>query len=451
MKNNTQQLVEKVTVCSQDNLSEDIVAFVQQMTPSEVARLIESLPNNYRQSVWEKVPVKDKAEVLIDVHREIRRSLIKVTDEKDLVASLSEMQMDELADIDEDLPISILTAMVEAMDVQRRQRYDTVKIYPDNTAGGLMDADATAVRSDVSLKAVLRYLRQLRIKEKELPEHLDSLVIVDRQNKVLGTLALSDLVSCDINKTTADVMQTDKPTITPLTPAKEVAQLFIDRELLSAPVVAKDGVLLGRITVDDIVELMRDEAEKEILSKAGLNANADMFAPIIKSSMTRAIWLGINLATAFMAAWVIGLFEGSIEQIVALAVLMPVVASMGGVTGTQTLTLVTRGMALGQIGKSNLNHLVWHEVGTAGINGVIWALVVYGISVLWYGDWALGVIFGGALLIVILTGTLSGVFIPIILKKLGIDPALAGGVVLTTITDAVGFFVFLGLATAVLL
>ncbi|MGX5173911.1 magnesium transporter [Aliikangiella sp. IMCC44653] len=457
MPKNHQHIVEMIAELNSESgrdnhtLLAKVAAHTSELSPPEVARLIESLPKTNRAVVWQQIDVKDKAEVLLDLHKETRRSIIKNTDEEEIIASLSEMQMDELADIDDDLPISILTAMVEAMDAQRRQRYDTVKIYPDDTAGGLMDADATAVRSDVSLKAVLRYMRFLRNKEGSLPEHLDSLVIVDRKNKVLGTLPLSALVSHDTSMTTADVMQTDKPSITPLTPSKEVAQLFIDRELLSAPVVDKEGVLLGRITVDDIVELMRDESEKEILSKAGLDANSDMFSPVIKASMTRAIWLGINLVTAFLAAWVIGLFEASIEQVVALAVLMPVVASMGGVTGTQTLTLVTRGIALGQVGKSNLRPLMWHEIGTAGINGIIWAAVVYAISVLWYGDWVLGLIFGGALLIVILTGTLSGVFIPLILKRMGIDPALAGGVVLTTITDAVGFFVFLGLATAILI
>lgn len=391
-----------------------------------------------------------KGEVLLELQGELRRSLIKQTDEQELIACLSVMQMDEIADLDDDLPMSVVSAMVKAMDVHRRERYEQVKLYPDDVAGGLMDVDATAVRGDVSFNAVFRYLRRLRQREGSLPEHLDSLMVIDRHNRFMGTLPLSHIVSYDFSTTVSDVMICDVVGITPLTSALEVARIFEDQDLLSAPVIDDKGYLLGRITVDDVINVMRDQADREILGRAGLDQHEDMFAPVINSSIRRAVWLGINLLTAFLAAWVIGLFEGSIEKMVALAVLMPVVASMGGVAGSQTLTLVTRGMALDQIGRRNIWKLAAHELTIGGFNGIFWAGVVAAIAYYWFNDLMLGMVFGAAMLIVIFTGALAGTFIPLILKWMGIDPALAGGVVLTTATDAIGFFAFLGLATVML-
>jgi magnesium transporter len=310
-----------------------------------------------------------------------------------------------------------------------------------------MDADATAIRADVSLKAVHRYLCQQRRKTGALPEHLDSLVVVDRNNRVQGSLFLSDLVSLDNKLLVSEVMSSTEPLVDSLTPASQVAQLFEDRDLISATVVDADNRLLGRITVDDIIDVLRDEADREIYSKAGLSKDSDMFAPVITSALKRAIWLGTNLITAFIAAGVIGLFESSIEQLVALAVLMPVVASMGGITGSQTLTLVTRGIALQQVGYANIVQLTRHELKVSALNGLFWSLVVFLVANFWYQDWQLGVVFAVALFVVSLAGTFSGAVIPLLLKKLGVDPAIAGGVVLTTITDAVGFFIFLGAAS----
>jgi len=360
------------------------------------------------------------------------------------------MQMDEIADLDDDLPMSVVDAMVKTMDIHLRERYEQVRLYPDDVAGGLMDVDATAVRGDVSLKAALRYLRRLRQREGSLPEHLDSLMIIDRHNHLMGTLPLSDLVSYDISTTVSEVMTRNIVGITPLTSAHEVARIFEDQDLLSSPVIDDKGHLVGRITVDDVINVMRDQADREILRRAGLDQHEYMFAPVINSSVRRALWLGINLLTAFLAAWVIGLFEGSIEKMVALAVLMPVVASMGGVAGSQTLTLVTRGIALDQIGRRNIWKLAMHELTIGGFNGIFWAGVVATIAYFWFNDLMLGMVFGAAMLIVIFTGALVGTFIPLILKRMGIDPALAGGVVLTTATDAIGFFAFLGLATVML-
>ncbi len=421
------------------------------LSPAEIARLMESLPQGLRPELWGKVATDQKAEVLLELHGDLRRSLIKQTDEDELIASLATVQMDELADLDEDLPMPVVNAMVTAMDAQRRQRYNTVKDYPDDTAGGLMDADAVAVRADVTLKAVLRFLRRIRNREGELPEHTDSLIVVDRDNRYLGLLPLSELVSLELHTSVADAMVDDISGITPLTAGKDVARLFQDRDLLSAPVVDENGRLLGRITVDDMIDVLRDEADREILGRAGLDKHEDMFAPVISSSVKRAFWLGINLATAFAAAGVIGLFEASIEKVVALAILMPVVASMGGVAGSQTLTLVTRGIALNQVGSSNVWNLLGREIGISLLNGFFWAVVVAMIAIYWFGDSGLGITFGAAMAISILTGAIAGTLIPLSMMRMGIDPALAGGVALTTATDVVGFFSFLGLATLLIL
>lgn len=425
----------------------DMTSLIDDLSPSEVARLIESLPAKFRLSLWFKLPSSHKGEVLLDLHRDIRRRLIQKTPDEHLIDCLTSIQIDELADIDADLPKSVIGSMVGAMDNQRLQRYNLLKDFPDDSAGGLMDTDAIGVRADVSLKAVHRYLCQLRTKNGALPEHFDSLVVVDRNNHVKGSLMLSDLVSLNNSILVSEVMDSTAPLITSLTPAKEVAQLFEDRDLVSAIVVDDENRMLGRITVDDIFDVLRDETENELYSKAGLSKDSDMFAPVIKSALKRAVWLGTNLITAFVAAGVIGLFSDSIEQLVALAVLMPVVASMGGITGSQTLTLMTRGIALQQVGADNIGPLTRHELKISALNGILWSFVVFLIAFLWYDDWQLGLVFAVALFAVSLSGTFSGAVIPLILKRMGVDPAIAGGVVLTTITDAIGFFIFLGAAS----
>ncbi len=417
----------------------------------ELARLLEYFPAKYRLELWQDIPTGLKGEVLLEIHREIRQQLIGVTDEIELLESLSVLQMDELADIDADLPLPIINAMILAMDTQRKERYELIAQYPDDTAGGLMDFDATAVREDVSLKVVYRYICKLRNKNGRLPEQLDHLVVIDRQNYVQGVLYLSDLVSLDNDLTVKEVMKTNIPLICVSQKADEVAKTFEDLDLISAPVVNDRSQLIGRITIDDVIDFVRNKADGTVLAQAGLSKDIDIFSPVIKASATRALWLGINLSTAFFAAWVIGLFEASIEQIVALAVLMPVVASMGGIAGGQTLTIVTRGLAIDQINKENIIPLVFHELKISLLNGLLWSLVVFFVSFIWYGNVNLGIVFAFALLTVSLVGTFSGALIPVILNRQGIDPAIAGGVILTTITDSVGFFVFLGTASMILL
>jgi len=434
-----------------DGSPQEVINLLDAMHPSAIANALETLPRDLRPDLWQLVATPSKGEVLLETHGEVRQQLITITDEQVLLAALAILEIDELADLDADLPVPVVNAMVEAMDTERRQRYETVRFYPDDTAGGLMDVDAAAVRMDVSLKAVLRYLRKLRKQRGSLPEHLDSLMVVDRNNQYLGILRLSDVVSLGAKTTVSETMTAGIPPIPVLTPAAKVARLFEDQDLISAPVVSQTGRLLGRITIDDVVDVMRDEAEQEIMSRAGLSKATDMFAPIIPSAGRRAIWLGVNLINAFIAAWVIGLFEDSIDKIVTLAILMPVVASMGGVAGSQTLTLVTRGLALEQIRQSNAWRLLLRELALGLLNGFLWALVVAIIAFFWFNSAQLGIVFGVALAINLLTGALAGTLIPLILQRVGIDPALAGGVILIAATDVIGFLSFLGLATIFLL
>ncbi|UTW04496.1 magnesium transporter [Amphritea atlantica] len=417
-----------------------------EVSSSETARLIEASTPENRSVIWACLDVQKRAGVLKSIHGKVRQFLIDITPEDALLESLFLLQPDELADIDEDLPGTVINAMIAAMDELRKRRYNSVKHYPDNTAGGLMDTDATAVRADVSVRSVLRYLRLLRKKEGEMPEQLDSLMVVDRTNKLLGVLPLSEVVSLPPDTLVADILGESFQAILVDASQERVARIFLDCDLLSAPVVDHNYRLLGRITIDDVVDVIQEQADDKMLRSAGLESNADMFSPVLTSAYKRGYWLGINLITAFVAAWVIGLFEAVIEQLIALAVLMPVVASMGGVAGSQTLTIVTRGLALNQIGRSNIAQLIAHEASVVFLNGIVWALAVAAIALYWFGDPMLGIVFGVALLIVLVTGVIGGIFIPLLLQRMSIDPAVAGSVVLTTFTDAIGFFSFLGLA-----
>ncbi|MBQ0784129.1 MAG: magnesium transporter [Amphritea sp.] len=419
---------------------------ISEVSASETARLIEASTPENRMVIWGCLDVQKRAGVLKSVHGKVRQYLIDNTPQNALLDSLFLLQPDELADIDDDLPATVINAMIAAMDELRKARYNRVKHYPNNTAGGLMDADATAVRADVSILSVLRYLRILRKKEDEMPRQLDSLMVVDRTNKLLGVLPLSEIVSLPTDILVADILEQNFQAIPVDASQEHVARIFQDCDLLSAPVVDHNYRLLGRITIDDVVDVIQQQADNKMMRSAGLDTNTDMFSPIISSAYKRGYWLGINLITAFLAAWVIGLFEAVIEQLIALAVLMPVVASMGGVAGSQTLTIVTRGIALNQIGRKNLAQLIFHEASVVFLNGLVWAVAVAVIAFYWFGDPILGMVFGVALLIVLITGVIGGIFIPLVLQRMSIDPAVAGSVVLTTFTDAIGFFSFLGLA-----
>ncbi|MDR9406860.1 MAG: magnesium transporter [Spiribacter sp.] len=415
--------------------------------PAEIANLLESFPVPERKLLWELVDEENGGEVLLEVNDEVRSGLIRDMDDDELLAATSGMDMDDLADFVQDLPKTLTGEILRAMDNQNRQRLEAVLAYPEDSAGGLMNTDTVTVRPDVSLDVVLRYLRM----RGALPELTDHLFVVSRFDHFLGILRVSDLLTHDPAGQVADLLDADAVAIAADTPAREVAKMFEDRDLISAPVLDARGRLVGRITIDDVVDVIREEAERSILTMAGLGEEEDLFAPVWSSARRRALWLGINLLTALLAAYVIGLFEATIAEIVALAVLMPVVASMGGIAGTQTLTLVTRALALGQIASRNTRRLLLKELGVGVLNGLFWAAVLAGIAIVWFGRPAIGVIIAAAMTINLAVAALTGVGIPLLLRRLGIDPALAGGVVLTTVTDVIGFVAFLGLATVFLL
>ncbi|OIP15021.1 MAG: magnesium transporter [Comamonadaceae bacterium CG2_30_59_20] len=424
-----------------------LAKILQRMHPAKVAGMLEGLPPPERTRVWSMVEAERAGKVLTFLHDEIRTALAGELDPDDLLASVQTLELDDLVDLIQTLPPALGSQLIQAASGGRRQQLESMLSYPQDSAGGLMNMDTIEVRADVKVSTVLRYLRLREM----LPSHTDMLMVVDRKGHYQGVLRLSALVTSELTARVADVMQADVEGIAVDTEDTAVARLFQDLDLLSAPVVDAQGLLLGRITVDDVVDLIRDESDRTMMQMAGLDDEADMFAPVLVSSRRRAVWLGINLVTAFLAAWVISKFQATLTQLVALAVLMPIVASMGGIAGSQTLTLVIRGLALGQIQQGNLRVLLNREVGISVLNGVLWAVVIALLAVGWFGDWGIAGVLGLAILINLLCAALAGLAIPLVLRRMGIDPALAGGVILTTVTDVIGFFAFLGLATVWLL
>ena len=416
------------------------------LSPGEIANVLESLPPAKRLVAWGLVDPEDDGEVLVHVADEVRLSLIQDMDPQELLAAADSLDLDDLAGLLEDLPSALTQQVLLGMDREDRERLERVLSYPEDTAGRLMNPDVVTVRADVSVDVVLRYLRM----RGELPENTDHLYIVNRRGQYTGRLAVTQLITQPPERSVAELIDDSQPAIRASTSANEVAAEFENRRYVSAPVVDDENVLVGRVTVDDILDVVRDEAEHSVLSMAGLHEEDDMFAPIWAASRRRALWLGINLLTAFLASWVIGNFSATLEKVVALAVLMPVVASMGGIAGTQTLTLIVRGLALGQVRWDNARPLLWRELMISAINGLVWSAVVGLIAHLWFGDWRLSLVIASAIGINLLVAAFSGVLIPLTLRRFAIDPALAGGVVLTTVTDCIGFLVFLGLAAVVL-
>ncbi len=417
------------------------------MHPAEIADVLESLPKNRRLLLWEMVDIGIEGDVLMEVHDEVRDSLIEQMDPQELREASQQLDFDDLADFVQSLPEQLTTEVLAGMREQDRRRLETVLLYPEDSAGGLMDLDTVTVRGDVTLEVVLRYLRR----RKSLPKNTDRLIVVDQFGRYEGELPLRRLLTNKLGLLVSSIMRTDNLPISVDTSEHEVARIFEDYDLVSAAVVDSDNTLLGRITIDDVVDVIREEAEQSVMSMAGLNQEDDLFSPILRSARKRAVWLGINLMTALLASWVIAQFELTLEKIVTLAVLMTVAPSMGGISGSQTLTLVIRGQALGQINSNNARALLYKELSVSALNGFLWATIVCGFTYWWFGDLSIGMVLGCALIINLLCAAFAGLAIPLTLKKIGVDPALAGGVVLTTITDVIGLVAFLGLATFVLL
>ncbi len=445
--NDNTDLLSKVTDFLARNAHVEIRNMIHSLYPAETAQILESLEPSDRKKIWDVIPPSVMGEILIRVHTEVGQNLLKITDRKDLIKATANLESDDMVDLLHVLPEPLLSEVMESMGVHERNRLESTLAYDDHTAGGLMSLDVLTIRPDVTLDVVSRYLH----KRKVMPSATDSLIVVDRSDRLQGVLALSDLLTNDPQVEVAAVMDSKVTGIPYQMPAADVAMMFEQRQILSAPVVKENGRLMGRITIDDVVGIIREEADHTIMSMAGLDEEQDMFAPVFTSAKRRAVWLGVNLVTAFLASWVIGLFEATLQQIVALAVLMPIVASMGGIAGSQTLTLVVRGLALRQVSSSNAVQLLIKELSVGIVNGALWALIVAVIASLWFQSINLGMLLGGAMVINLVCAALAGAAIPLILDKAGIDPALAGGVLLTTVTDCVGFMAFLGLATLFLL
>jgi magnesium transporter len=419
---------------------------VAALHPAEIAHLLESLPPRRRELAWELVADDAQGEVLVELSEDVRSELLASMQPEELVAATENLPVDDLADLMVDLPEALMRQVLRSMDQQDRDRLSRVLEFPGDSASGLMNTDTVSVRPDVTNDVVLRYLRM----RGALPEPTDKLFVVDRHDHYLGALPVVRLLTADPESTVSDQMDPEVEPIPPEMPADEVAQLFESRDLLSAAVVASDGKLLGRITVDDVVDVVREQAGHAALAAAGLDDDDDVFAGVRKTARRRALWLGINLLTALLASWVVGLFEATIEKVVALAVLMPVVASMGGIAGTQTVTLIIRGIALGRVHATNARWLFFKELGVGAVNGVLWATAVGLATWLWFGTWDVAAVIFVAIVINLIAAGIAGVLIPLTLKRLHIDPALAGGVILTTVTDVVGFAALLGLGAAFL-
>ena len=420
---------------------------VHTLAPAEIGNLLESLPPDKRMVVWGLVDPEDDGEVLVHVGDEVRESLIADMDQDELVAAVEDLDIDDLADLVEDLPDAVIEQLLRSMDRDNRERLEQVLSYPEDTAGRLMNPEVVTVRADTTVDVVLRFLR-LR---GELPEHTDHLYVVNRRHQLIGWVALQDLVTRDPGTQINQLIDDELESLHVDASAEQVARQFSDNDWVSAPVVDDGNVLLGRITVDDVVDIIREQAEHQALGAAGLDEDEDLFSPIRRAVRGRVVWLGINLLTAFLAASVIGQFDATIEQVVALAVLMPIVAGIGGNAGVQVLTLMVRGIALGQVGASNARILLWKELRVALINGLLIGGLVGTVALLWFGSGTLSLVIAAALVINFCSAALAGVLLPLLLKRMRVDPAVAGTVVVTAVTDVMGFFSFLGLATVILL
>ena len=418
------------------------------LSPYEIARLLESIEPRTREILWQLVDQDDEGEVLKELVDDVRQNIIDEMDTEELIAATQDMELDDLADILNDLPNQITDQVIKALDQEDQVRLESVISYEEETAGGLTNPNILSIRRGISINGLIRYLRSME----KLPINTNYIYVINRNNEYLGSVKLLDLFTDNRDMPIEEIMDQSVNPIDANVKANQVAIKFQNLDLISAPVVDASNRLLGEITVDDVVDVIQDQANSEIFNMAGLDDEDDIFAPVFLSSRRRAVWLGANLVTAFIVASAVSLFQETLEQIVILAVLMPIVASMGGVAGNQTLILVIRGVAMGRIQSSNALRLLSKEFLVALVNGVFWSVIVSVLAVLFFSTtWNIGLIVGASMLINILASSIAGVSIPFLLKRLGIDPALASGVLMVTLTDVLGFITFLGLATMLLL
>ena len=447
MQHSEKKLGKVISALERDQMT-SIQKTLTSLNPSEIARLLESLTLGKRKIIWQLVDQDDEGDVLKELVEDVRQNLIGEMDETELIALTQDMELDDLADLLVDLPETVTEQVITALDQQDQIRLESVMSYEEDTAGGLTNPGIISVRRGITIEVLIRYLRRLN----KLPEHTYYIYIVNKNNEYLGAVKLVDLFLEDKDMPIETIMDESVKAISASEDAMQVALDFQDLDLISTPVIDENKKLLGQITIDDVVDVIQDQANSEIFNMAGLDDEDDIFAPVILSTKRRAVWLGVNLITAFVVAAAIGLFQEIIQKFVILAVLMPIVASMGGVAGNQTLILVIRGMAMGKIQRSNARKLLIKESSVALLNGFAWSIVVSVLSVvLFQTSWHIGLIVGAAMLLNIFASAIAGVSIPFLLKKMGIDPALAGGVLMITLTDVLGFITFLGLATFFLL
>lgn len=420
---------------------------LEDIHPADVAYILESLPLEDRLLVWDLVKAERDGEILLEVSDAVRETLIASMDSEELVAAAETLDTDEIADLAPDLPLDVMQDVLHSLDALNRARLQSALSYPDDTVGALMDFDMVTIREDISLEVVLRYLRRLG----ELPDQTDKLFVLDHHDVLIGVLPIKRLLIHDPDASVASVMVDDPVTLHPNDESDQAAQAFERYDLVSAPVIDDHGKLIGRVTVDAVVDFIREESDSEMLSMAGFREEEDLFATVWKSVQNRWAWLAVNLVTAFIASRVIGMFEGTIQQLVALAALMPIIAGIGGNSGNQTITMIVRALAFGQIHPNNARKLLLKEIGVSLLNGLIWGTVVGIFAYLLYHNIALGLVMTGAMILNLLLAAIMGVLIPLFMHKMGRDPAVGSSVLITATTDSGGFFIFLGLATLFLL
>ncbi len=430
-----------------DNNLSALAEYLEPVQPSDIAALFAALLPEQRTVIWGLLPEHRQSEILPLLRIELRPGIIGEMDERQLIQAAESMDVDDLANVLGDFPESVTDSIVDALEQDHRRRLETVLSFEESTAGRLMHTEVLSVRQNVTFSVVLRWLRVHEV----LPPLTDALMVIDAGGYYLGKLPLANVVTGAPDTIVADAMTGQGEAVRADAPEHEVAALFEKRSLISLAVVDADGKLCGRVTVDDVVNVIRHEGDQALLKSGGVSQDEDLFAPIVPSARRRGLWLGINLLTVFIAVWVIGRFEEALEQIVALAVLMPVTASMGGIAGSQTLTLTIRGLALDQISRANTPWLIRKELAIGTLNGLVWALLVALVSLVWFKDPMLSIIIAVALVINFLAASFSGVIVPLLLKRVNIDPALSGAVILTTVTDVIGFLSFLGMASLFLL
>ncbi len=439
----SQKTLDRLSTALESGTFVDVRRMLNGLSPGDVAHLLESSPPKFRHILWQMVEIDREGEVLGELSEDLQSEFLIAMDAAQVALITEGLQDDDIADILQQLPDHVTQEVLTAMDQQDRARLERVIHFPDDVAGGLMNTDTITIRARLTIEVVLRYLRR----HDEIPQMTDNLIVVNRSDQFIGLLSLRTLLVSDPSVSVREMMVTNIEPIPVDMEDSEVARLFERNDWVSAPVVDAGGRLLGRITIDDVIDVIREDADRSLMSMAGLEEDIDTFAPFSRAAPRRAVWLGVNLLTAFIAASFINIFQGTIEKVVALAVLMPIVASMGGVAGAQTLTVLVRGIALGQVSRNNQNWLINRELLLGLMNGVLWASVVAVTASLWFDDWNIGLIIAAAMVINLLTAALAGAILPLLMTRINIDPALAGSVVLTTITDVEGFVSFLGLAT----